>query len=484
MFAVCAFAAALVPVSAAALPAAAAGAEARTAAPSPGSGGWFWPVGTEAFGGYAGFLEPRGANVHVAQDMHAKKGSPVYAVGDGTVWIARADTGGYGVGGRPGGCIIIVHRTGAGEDFRALYGHVSKLAVKDGERVVAGQQLAVVNGLDHLHFGIHPSDEYRDRNPYAGEVPKKWKDHGGWVDPVAYLRAHPRGASYDPPALPVVRIQTGAAPAAFGAAAGAAYWTETTGTAPGTFAQDLGDGTRRQLAAGEAPPPFDSVRYAVNLLAAPAVGFAVRDRLPVLTLAAADAEPAWGAAAALGGSLTNGAGKPFVLADVRLERKATGGWTTVATHHTAAAGDFTFTYTPRTATRLRVRFLLPEKQPAGAVYVAPAPAPLTVTPRVQLGVPAAPAQLRVGAPASFAGSLLPRHQAGPGGVSLEFQRLKEGAWAAGKTVKATVADAALGSVYVATVKLSAAGRWRVRAVHPADEVHAETASGWRDFVVK
>ena len=475
-------AAALAPgAKAAGLPAAAG---ARAAAPSAGSGGWFWPVGSEEFGGYAGFLAPRGGNVHVAQDMHAKKGSPVYAVGDGTVWISRADTGGYGVGGRPGGCIIIVHRTGAGEEFRALYGHLLKLTVKEGDRVVPGQQIAVVNGLDHLHFGIHPSDEYRDRNPYAGEVPKKWKDHGGWVDPVAYLRAHPRGASYDPPALPVVRIQTGAAPAAFGAAAGAAYWTETTGTAPGTFAQDLGDGTRRQLAAGETPPPFDSVRYAVNLLAAPAVGFAVRDRLPVLTLAAADAEPAWGAAAALGGSLTNGAGKPFVLADVRLERKATGGWTTVATHHTAAAGDFTFTYTPRTATRLRVRFLLPEKQPAGAVYVAPAPAPLTVTPRVQLGVPAAPAQLRVGAPASFAGSLLPRHQAGPGGVSLEFQRLKEGAWAAGKTVKATVADAALGSVYVATVKLSAAGRWRVRAVHPADEVHAETASGWRDFVVK
>ena len=160
--------------------------------------------------------------------MHAKKGRPVYAVGDGTVWISRADTGGYGVGGKPGGCIIIVHRTGAGEEFRALYGHVSKLAVKEGDRVVPGQLIAV-NGLDHLHFGIHPGETYRDRNPYAGEVPKKWEDHGGWVDPVKYLariragratrrrrcpssgsrRMWLRPTSAPPPASPTGRSRTG-----------------------------------------------------------------------------------------------------------------------------------------------------------------------------------------------------------------------------------------------------------------------------------
>lgn len=456
----------------------------RAAAPSAGSGGWYWPAGTEDFGGYAGFLAPRGSNVHVAQDMHAKKGSPVYSVGDGTVWISRADTGGYGVGGKPGGCIIIVHRTGAGEEFRALYGHVSKLAVKEGDRVVPGQLIAVVNGLDHLHFGIHPGETYRDHNPYAGEVPKKWEDHGGWVDPVKYLRTHPRGASYAPPALPVVRIQTDVAPADFGAAAGVAYWTEQDGETPSTFAQDLADGTRRQLAAGEAPPPLDAVRYAVNQLASPAVGFAVRDRLPVLTLTTDEDEPAWGEAAALSGSLTNAAGKPFVRADVRLERRAAAGWKTVATHRTAARGEYSFTYTPRTRTDLRVRFLLPEKQSSGAVYVVPAPAPVVLTPQVQLGVPTVPPAARVGTSATYAGGLLPRHSAGPGAVLLEFQRLKGGAWAAAKTVRAPVADAALGSVYVGTVRLSAAGRWRVRAVHPADDAHAETVSTWRAFTVK
>jgi hypothetical protein len=361
---------------------------------------------------------------------------------------------------------------------------VSKLAVKAGQRVTPGQQIAVVNGLSHLHFGIHPSEEYRDRNPYAGEVPKKWADHGGWVDPVKYLRANPRGASYAAPALPVVRIQTGVAPVDYGAAAGVAYWTEGDGESPGVYAQDLADGSRRQLAAGEAPPPFDAARYAVNLLASPAVGFAVRDRLPVLTLVAVEDEPAWGAAAGLAGSLANAAGKPFVLADVRLERRASAGWKTVATHHTGEDGGYAFAYVPRARTRLRVRFLLPAKQPSAAVYVAPAAALVTVAPKVQLGVPAAPAAARVGRPLSFAGSLLPRHAGGPGVVRLEFQRLRDGAWAAAKTAKATVADAALGSVYVATVRLSAAGRWRVRAVHPADDLHAETASGWRALALE
>ena len=83
-------------------------------APQPGSGGWYWPVGTEDFQGWSGWLEPRGAYVHVAQDMPCAYGHPVYAIGDGVVFISRADAGGYGVGGAPGGCIIISHTTAAG----------------------------------------------------------------------------------------------------------------------------------------------------------------------------------------------------------------------------------------------------------------------------------------------------------------------------------------------------------------------------------
>jgi murein DD-endopeptidase MepM/ murein hydrolase activator NlpD len=190
--------------------------------PKPGSGGWYWPIGSEDFGSYAGFLTSRGATVHVAQDMHAPQGHPVYAIGDGTVWISRADTGGYGVNGTPGGCVIIVHRTAAGEEFRALYGHLSDLRFKAGAHVSGGDVIGVTNGCDHVHFGIHPSAVYRGGNPYAGEVPKTWTDHGGWVDPVTYLRTHPHSATYSAPALPLVKITTDVAPHDFGAAAGVA----------------------------------------------------------------------------------------------------------------------------------------------------------------------------------------------------------------------------------------------------------------------
>jgi len=77
-----------------------------------------------------------------------------------------------------------LNRTAAGEEFRALYGHVSGLKYKAGARVAAGAVIATINGCAHLHFSIHPSEVYRDGNPYAGHVPKSWTEHGGFVDPV------------------------------------------------------------------------------------------------------------------------------------------------------------------------------------------------------------------------------------------------------------------------------------------------------------
>ena len=87
-------------------------------------------------------------------------------------------------------------------------------------------------------------------------------------------------------------------------------------------------------------------------------------------------------------------------------------------------------------------------------------------------------------PAAFTGTLVPPHAAGHGSVRLEFQRLRGGAWAAAKTVKTALSDAAAGSRYSAAVSLSAAGRWRVRAVHPADAAHAATSTEWRPFTVR
>ena len=454
-------------------------------APEPGSGGWYWPTGTEDFGGYAGFLEPRGAYVHVAQDMRSPQGRPVYAVGAGTVWISRADAGGYGVGGAPGGCMIIVHRTAAGEELRALYGHISGLKYEAGARVEAGAVIATVNGCDHLHFSIHPSAVYRDNNPYAGHVPKSWTDHGGFVDPVAYLKANPPAATYMPPVLPVVRITTGSAPSGFGAAGGIAFWDEQAAGGVVTYAYDLLAGTRRQLAPGETAPPFDEVRYAVQALIAPALGISVRDRLPLLTAEARPGAPAWGAATRLTATLTNAAATPFEGARIALERLSGAAWTPVAAGLTSGTGRVAFAYSPALRTALRVRFLLPTDQPEQATYVPVESAVVTVAPKVLLSVPVLPATLARGSAVTVTGSLAPRHAPGEGSVQLTFQRLTlAGAWVTALAVDAVISDEGVDSLYSQVVELGDAGAWRVRAVHPGDAAHASTASGWCVFAVQ
>ena len=454
-------------------------------APKPGSGGWYWPTGTEAFGGHSVFLEPRGAYVQVAQDMDSPEGHPVYAIGAGTVWISRADTGGYGVGGAPGGCMIIVHRTAAGEEFRALYGHISGLEYKAGERVAAGAVIATVNGCDHLHFGIHPSDVYRDGNPYAGHVPKSWKDYGGWVDPVKYLKANPRAATYIAPVLSVVKITSGSAPSRYGAVAGIAYWDEQVGGKAATYAYDLLGGTRRQLARDETAPPFDEVRYAVRPLVAPALGISVRDRQPLLALEALPASPRWGGSVQLTATLTNAAGKAFGYAQVQLERLDGAAWAMVDLGRTASDGTCVFTVSPASRTVFRAQFLLPVAQPKNATYIAPESPVVTVAPKVRLSVPAIPATVARGSAVTVTGSLAPRHAPGKGSVRLELQRLTlAGAWVTALTAGVALSDGAAGSVYSRVVKLGSAGAWRVRATHADDAAHAATVSAWRTFAVK
>ncbi|HEY5386783.1 MAG TPA: M23 family metallopeptidase [Thermoleophilia bacterium] len=455
-------------------------------ASQPGSGGWYWPTGTEDFGGYSGFLAPRGAYDHIAQDMRSPQGHPVYAIGSGTVWISRADTGGYGVGGAPGGCMIVVHRTATGKAFRALYGHISGLRYEAGAHVTAGAVIATINGCAHLHFSIHPSAVYRDGNPYAGHVPRSWTDHGGFVDPVKYLKANPRVATYQPPALPIVRITTRSAPDRIGAAAGFAYWDEQVGGGAVTYSYDLLGGTRRQLAADETAPSFDDVRYAARLLAAPGLGLSVRDRQPALVAEANPVTPAWGTAARLSATLTNAAAKPFKGARIVLQRLTTdAAWERVAARLTNDTGRVAFAYAPARRTVLRVQFLLPVTQPAQATYVPAESVVVTVVPKVRLSVPAIPATVRRGHMVAVSGTLTPRHARGTGSVRLEFQRHTiGGAWVTALTTDVALSDRPGGSRYSRAVRLGSAGAWRVRAVHPSDAAHAATAGRWRAFTVE
>lgn len=85
---------------------------------------------------------------HTGIDIAAKKGTPVYATADGVV--SRQKTGsGYGI------TVLIDH----GYSYQTLYAHLSKKAVKPGEKVVRGQIIGYVGSTgistgSHLHYEV------------------------------------------------------------------------------------------------------------------------------------------------------------------------------------------------------------------------------------------------------------------------------------------------------------------------------------------
>jgi murein DD-endopeptidase MepM/ murein hydrolase activator NlpD len=92
-----------------------------------------------------------------AVDIGVPFGTPIYAQTDGTI----SKTGGSGnFDGRFGG----FNTTLSGEHNAFFYTHLSKLAVKPGERVRKGQLLGYsgkANGVEHLHLGQEHGDPQR-----------------------------------------------------------------------------------------------------------------------------------------------------------------------------------------------------------------------------------------------------------------------------------------------------------------------------------
>ena len=115
-----------------------------------GSGGSLWSSGS-----------------HTGIDFHASSGTPVHAVGLGTVVEA-------GWGGAYGNQVVIRMNDGT----YTQYGHLSSIGVSVGQKVAPGQQIALsgatgnVTGA-HLHFEARTGAEY-----------------GSDIDPAAYLRKH------------------------------------------------------------------------------------------------------------------------------------------------------------------------------------------------------------------------------------------------------------------------------------------------------
>lgn len=87
--------------------------------------------------------------MHSGMDFTAPKGTPIQATGDGVVVKAEWH---YGYGRT----VVIRH----GYGFETLYGHMTKILVKKGQKVKRGQQIGTVGSTGtstapHCHYEVH-----------------------------------------------------------------------------------------------------------------------------------------------------------------------------------------------------------------------------------------------------------------------------------------------------------------------------------------
>ncbi|MFS8480209.1 MAG: M23 family metallopeptidase [Micromonosporaceae bacterium] len=110
---------------------------------------------------------PRWGTLHAGIDLALPPGTPVLAVGAGTVEAAGWLYAGYGIS------VVINH----GNGYLTHYAHLSKATVSPGQRVSAGQQIGAEGSTGdstgpHLHFEVH-------RGMWNQIEPAKWlRDRG------------------------------------------------------------------------------------------------------------------------------------------------------------------------------------------------------------------------------------------------------------------------------------------------------------------
>ena len=133
-----------------------------TPTPPPGAtrsvGGitWQWPAGGKILGGFQAGSGGDGAGVDIAGNV----GDPVRAAAPGTVVYSGNGLIGYGE------LIIIKHN----DTYLSAYGHNSKRLVKEGDRVDAGQEIALMGASGaprvELHFEIRKDGKPVDPTDY------------------------------------------------------------------------------------------------------------------------------------------------------------------------------------------------------------------------------------------------------------------------------------------------------------------------------
>ncbi|MDV6237658.1 M23 family metallopeptidase [Leptospira ellisii] len=100
---------------------------------------------------------------HGGVDIAAEEGTPVYASADGEISFSK-QKGGYG------NLIVVDHKLG----YQTLYGHLSSMSVRPGEKVRKGQKIGEVGQTgratgNHLHFEVRRFNQ-RQRPVFNGHV--------------------------------------------------------------------------------------------------------------------------------------------------------------------------------------------------------------------------------------------------------------------------------------------------------------------------
>jgi len=106
-----------------------------------------------------------GHEFHKGIDLNGETGDPIHAAADGIVMRADFDTGGYG------NVVDIDH----GNGYVTRYGHCSKLLVKVGDLVHAGDVIAKVGSTghstgSHLHFEVWINGAPVNPQPYLSKI--------------------------------------------------------------------------------------------------------------------------------------------------------------------------------------------------------------------------------------------------------------------------------------------------------------------------
>lgn len=107
---------------------------------------------------------------------------------------------------------------------------------------------------------------------------------------------------------------------------------------------------------------------------------------------------------------------------------------------------------------------------------------VSVTPRVSVGNPIAPATMYTSKYYTTYGFLKPRHTSGTSPVRIYKYRLVSGTWKPYGYVTAKASNYSTYTKYSCSLRLAYAGRWRLRAYSVADAGHAATWSSGYDYV--